>query len=119
MKEQRISVRSRYLSVDARASKDARHWVDIKAEDISTGGMSFTACEAFPEGSEIVLEGTSSYIAKSEDISCRAKVIFCRDEANGKFLHGVKFIDLDHSHAVELSILIEQMVAKYPELLIE
>lgn len=117
MQEQRISVRTNMLGVNARISSDGRNWVDIKAKDISDGGMSFTAMSEFPRGTRLTIEGDAADIAKSVDITCDAEVVFNSPLSDGKFLYGVKFLDLPHSHKVELSIFIELMIKKYPDLI--
>jgi len=119
MQEQRISVRTSLLGVNARVSKDGREWFDIKAKDISDGGMSFTATAVFSKGAKLTLEGEASDVSKRMDISCEVEVVFNSPVSDGKFLYGVKFIDLSHAHKIELSIFVELMIKKYPDLLFE
>jgi len=119
MLEQRISVRTSMLGVNARVSKDGQDWADIKAKDISSGGMSFTTTAEFPRGTVITLEGEAVDMVKSVDISCEANVVFSSPISEGKYLYGIKFLTLSKAHTTELSIFIEQMVTKYPKLLLD
>ncbi|MCL2216406.1 MAG: PilZ domain-containing protein [Defluviitaleaceae bacterium] len=119
MQEKRVSVRTNMLGVNARISKDGRDWIDVTAKDISDGGMSFIAMAEFPIGTKLSLEGEASDLARTVDISCDATVVFFSPISEGKFLYGIKFMNLSHAHKMELSIFIEQMVTRYPMLLME
>jgi len=121
MQEKRVSVRTNLLAVDARVSQGNDEWTDITVRDISDGGLGFVSDVQFTKGTKLVLEGDATDVATSIDINCDVEVIFCgRPEAEGgKYLCGVRFLDMPKQHHTELGIFIEKIVSKYPSLLVD
>jgi len=119
MQEQRISVRTNLLDVHVKISTDGQNWTDVVALDISDGGLGFVSDAEFPKGTKFMMQGAVSDHVKHMNVNCECKVIFSASHSDDKTMHGVKFLDISRVQRTALSIFIEQMVTKYPSLLIE
>ncbi|MCL1842380.1 MAG: PilZ domain-containing protein [Defluviitaleaceae bacterium] len=117
--EKRISIRTNLLGVSAKISKDGWKWEEVVVKDISDGGIGFIANAEYPIGEKILLEGEASDFARSMDISCDIKIMFVSPAPDGKFLYGVRFMNMSKAQSTGLGIFIELMVTKYPSLLLE
>ena len=117
--ERRISIRTNLLGVSARISKDGWKWEDVVVRDISDGGIGFEAATEYPIGEKLLLEGEASDFARSMDISCDIRVVFTGTTPEGRYLYGVRFMNMSKAQHTGLSIFIELMVTKYPSLLLQ
>ncbi|MCL2388083.1 MAG: PilZ domain-containing protein [Defluviitaleaceae bacterium] len=117
--ERRISIRTNLLGVTARISKDGWKWEEVAVKDISDGGLGFTSDTDFPIGEKLLLEGEASDFARGMDISCDIKIVFAGTTQEGKYLYGVRFMNMSKAQHTSLGIFIELMVTKYPSLLLE
>lgn len=118
IQERRISVRTSLLGVSAKISRDGWKWEDVLVKDVSDGGLSFLAETEYPIGEKLVLEGEASDFARGMDISCDVRVVFVT-ESEGKYLYGVRFVNMSKEQQIGLGIFIELMVTKYPTLLLQ
>jgi len=118
VQERRISVRTNLLGVAAKISKDGWKWEDIETCDVSDGGLGFIAETEYPVGEKLLLEGEASDFARGMDISCDIRVVFA-GEKDGKYLYGVRFLNMSKAQRTGLSIFIELLVTKYPSLLLQ
>ena len=117
MQEKRISVRTQLLGVQASITEDeGLGWSNINVKDISDGGLRFVAKRPFPIDVRLKFEGDVSDFVRSMDITCDIQVIFC-EKTDGGFMCGARFINLTTSQRTSLSIFIELMVTKHPDLL--
>lgn len=119
MTERRISIRTNLLGVSAKISKDGWKWEEVAVKDISDGGLGFVADSEYPIGEKLLLEGEASDFARGMDISCDIKVVFVGNTPDGKYLFGVRFMNMSKAQQTGLSIFIELMVTKYPSLLLQ
>ena len=110
MKEQRITVRTDFLGIDAKVSDDGTNWIPIVAKDISSAGIGFTVNKEFAPGSKLQLEGVVTDHVNKWDIDGEIRVVFAGKTPEGEFLYGSKFIKIAHQD--ELNILIEQLIVK-------
>jgi c-di-GMP-binding flagellar brake protein YcgR len=117
--ERRISIRTNLLGVSAKISKDGWKWEDVVVKDISDGGLGFEAATEYPIGEKLLLEGEASDFARGMDISCDIRVVFAGSAPEGKFLYGIRFMNMSKAQQTGLSIFIELMVTKYPSLLLQ
>ena len=119
IQERRISIRTNLLGVSAKISKDGWKWEEVTVKDISDSGLGFVADTEYPIGEKLILEGEASDYAHVMDISCDIKVVFVGKEPDGKFLYGVRLLNLSKAQHTGLGILIELLVTKFPALLLE
>ena len=119
VQERRISIRTNLLGVSAKISKDGWKWEEITVRDISDGGIGFVAATEYPVGEKLFLEGEASDFAHSMDITCEINIVFADKEPDGKYLYGVRFLNMSKAQHTGLGILIELLVTKYPSLLLE
>ena len=117
--ERRISIRTNLLGVTAKISKDGWKWEDVDVRDISDGGLGFTAETEYPIGEKLVLEGEASDFARGMDISCDIRIVFVSETSDGKYLYGVRFMNMSKAQHIGLGIFIELLVTKYPSLLLQ
>ena len=115
MKEQRISVRTDLLGVDAKVSDDGENWIAIVAKDISGAGIGFICDKEFAPGCKLQMEGEVTDHVRTWDISGEIRVVFSGKTPDGKFLYGSKFVKI--AHITELNIFIEQMITRHPQML--
>ena len=116
MKEQRISVRTDLLGVDANVSEDnGDSWTHITVKDISGAGIGFVADKEFAPGSKLLMEGTVTDHVREWSIDGEIRVVFSGKTPEGKFLYGSKFVKIEH--VTELNIFIEQMITRHPHVL--
>ena len=116
-KTRRISVRTKLLNVQASVTEDeAQGWHNVTVRDISDGGLSFASNRSYPLDMRLKLEGDVSDYVRSIDISCDVEIIFCERAEDG-FLCGARFMNLSSSQRTTLSIFIELIVTKHPDLL--
>ena len=117
MREKRISVRTHLLSVQASVTEEeALGWSNITIRDISDGGLSFTSKKSFPIDRLLKFEGDVSDYVRNMDITCDIRIVFC-EKIEGLYTYGARFVNLTTSQRTSLSIFIELMVTKYPDLL--
>ena len=117
MQEKRISVRTQLLGVQASVTEDeGLGWSNIIVKDISDGGLRFVSKKSYPIDVRLKFEGDVSDFIRSMDITCDIQLIFC-EKIDGGFLCGARFINLTSSQRTSLSIFIELMVTKHPDLL--
>ena len=117
MQEKRISVRTHLLCVQASVTEEeALGWSNIKIKDISDGGLCFTSKKSFPIDGLLKFEGDVSDYVRSMDITCDIRIVFC-EKIDGEYNYGARFVNLTTSQRTSLSIFIELMVTKYPNLL--
>ena len=117
MQEKRVSVRTKLLSVHASVTEDEMlGWSNITVRDISDGGLSFVSKRPFPVDMKLKFEGDVSDYIRGIDITCDIQVVFC-EETVGGYLLGARFINLTSSQRTSLSIFIELIVTKHPDLL--
>jgi len=107
------------LDVHVKISTDGQKWSDVLALDISDGGLGFVSDVEFPKGTKLMIQGEVSDHIKNMNINCECKVVFSTSYSEDKTMHGVKFVDISRVQRTSLSIFIEQMVTKYPSLLLE
>ena len=117
MQEKRISVRTQLLCVHASVTEEeGLGWTNIVVNDISDGGLSFTSKKSFPIDQLLKFEGDVSDYVRGMDITCDIRIVFC-EKADGKYTYGARFVNLTTPQRTSLSIFIELMVTKYPNLL--
>ena len=117
MLEKRISVRTNMLCVHAGVGEEGKGWTNVDVRDISDGGLSFTSKKLFKRDSFMKFEGdVSDYMIRSMDISCDIQITFVKQEDKG-YLYGARFLNLTNAQRTSLSIFIELMVTKFPDLM--
>lgn len=117
MQEKRISVRTHLLCVQASVTDDeALGWSRVEVRDISSGGLQFVTKKEFPINSRLKFEGDVSDFVRSMDITCDIQLVFC-EKTDGGYLCRARFLNLSVSHRTGLSVFIELMVTKYPDML--
>ena len=117
MQEKRISVRTQLLSVQASVTEDeGLGWSNITVKDISDSGLSFVSKRSFPIDMQLRFEGDVSDYVRGMDITCDIQIVFSEKRSEGYFC-GAKFVNLTTSQRTSLSIFIELMVTKHPDLL--
>jgi len=119
MLEKRISVRTNMLCVRAGVSEEGESWTNVDVRDISDGGLSFTSRKVLKKDSFMKFEGdVSDYMIRSMDISCDIQITFVKeDDKGGGYLYGARFLNLTNAQRTSLSIFIELMVTKFPDLM--
>jgi c-di-GMP-binding flagellar brake protein YcgR len=116
MRENRISSRSKLMSVAAKISADGgESWMDIISRDISDGGIGFTSMVEYPKGTVLKLYGAVTDFMRTMSIECDIKVVFAGKEGN-EFVCGCKFLNLPRQEHTALSIFIELLMTRHPSL---
>ena len=117
MQEKRIAVRTQLLSVHASITDDeGLGWSSISVKDISSGGLRFISKKELPLNSRLKFEGDVSDYVRSMDITCDVQLVFCEKTEQG-YLCGARFLNLSVAHRTGLSIFIELMVTRHPDLM--
>lgn len=62
----------------------------VACEDVSRGGFRFTSHREFPDGMQ--MEAAAPYARSSTNIFCLARITYCHRTPDGKFRHGVSYI---------------------------
>ena len=119
MEEKRVSPRTSMLGVSAKVSMDGNSWQDVPVRDISSGGLGFVSDVQSTKGDMFKIEGEVSDFARSMEFACDVKVVVCVPLPDGKFMCGVKYVDMPKAQQTGLSIFIELMVTKFPVLLVQ
>src|SRR5579863_1607299 len=62
----------------------------VTCEDVSKGGFRFSSHREFPDGMQ--MEAAAPYARSSTNIFCLARITYCHRTPEGKFRHGVSYI---------------------------
>ena len=99
--ERRVYRRGTHVECEGRISVDSRNWIDIKANNISSGGMSFKSKIIFAKDDALYCKLTVNHLLTSFSFECNGIIASVQNLASGN-LYGVRFVDVDKDMKIRI-----------------